>query len=83
MVFQATLNLHEKELSDLKHASWGDFLVYLDHRAPLSNADWEDHHGVIEKEFLEQEKNMIFAQWLTKARADSKLKMMNKQRKRK
>ncbi|MBM3857575.1 MAG: hypothetical protein FJ390_06395 [Verrucomicrobia bacterium] len=82
LIFQATLTLNEKELSEVKHASWGDFIVYLDHRAPLSNADWEAHHATIEQEFLQQEQNMIFAQWLNKARAEAKVTMLN-QRKRK
>lgn len=78
LFFQATLTLNEKELSDVKQASWGDFIVYLDHRAPLSNKDWELHHAAIEQEFLEQEQNMIFAQWLNKARAEAKVTVLQR-----
>lgn len=77
LIFQATLTLNEKELSEVKHAPWGDFIVYLDHRAPLSNADWDTHHAAIEQEFLEQDQNMIFAQWLNKACADAKVTMLH------
>jgi peptidyl-prolyl cis-trans isomerase D len=77
LIFQATLTLNEKELSEVKHAAWGDFILYLEHRAPLTNADWEAHRAGIEQEFLEQEQNMIFAQWLTKARADAKVTMLH------
>jgi hypothetical protein len=77
LIFQATLTLNEKELSEVKHAPWGDFIVYLEHRASLSNADWEAHHVAIEQEFLEQEQNMIFAQWLSKARSDAKVTMLH------
>ncbi len=82
LIFQATLTLQEKELSEVKHASWGDFIVYLEHRAPLSSSDWEAHHAGIEQEFLEQEQNTIFAQWLDKARADAKVTMLNKRKRR-
>lgn len=82
LFFQATLTLNEKELSDVKHAPWGDFIVYLEHRTPLSQGAWDLHHATIEKEFLEQEQNMIFAQWLNKARVEAQVTMLN-QRKRK
>ena len=81
LIFQATLTLNEKELSEVKHAPWGDFIIYLDHRAPLSNADWDMHHAAIEQEFLEQEQNMIFAQWLNKARGDAKVTMLHQRSK--
>ena len=78
LLFQATLPLHEKEMSEVKHASWGDFIVYLERRAPLSKSDWDLHHTTIEQEFLEQEQNMIFAQWLNKARVDAKVTMLQR-----
>lgn len=81
-VFQATLTLNEKEMSQVQEASWGNFIVYLEHRAPLSKADWESHHAAIEQEFLEQEQKLIFAQWLNKAYVDAKITMLH-QRKRK
>jgi hypothetical protein len=80
--FQATLPLQEKELSDVKHASWGDFIIYLEHRTPLSSKDWEEHHGAIEKEFLDQEQNTIFVEWLNRARAEARLKLLHQRSRR-
>lgn len=81
LIFQATLTLNEKELSDVQQSSSGDFIVYLDHRAPLSDTDWEAHHATIKQKFLEQEQNVIFAQWLNKARADAKVTMLHQRKK--
>ena len=83
LIFQATLTLNEKELSEVKHALWGDFIIYLDHRAPLSKTDWDTHHAAIEQEFLEQEQNVIFAQWLNKARGDAKVTMLHQRSRKK
>lgn len=76
-VFIATLSLKEGEISDLRHASWGEFLVYLQQRAPLSEKDWTAHHATIEQEFLEQQKGLLFFEWLQKARANAKIVMFD------
>ncbi len=81
LIFQGTLTLNEKEMSEVKYAPWGEFIVYLEHRAPLSKMDWESHHASIEQDFLGQEQNMIFAQWLNKARMDAKVTMLHQRKK--
>ena len=78
----ATLPLQEGELSELRHAPWGDFIVCLQQRAPLSPSDWETHHVAIEQEFLEQQRGLLFFEWLRKARADAKITMIDKRHRR-
>lgn len=77
-VISATLLLKEGELSDIKHTSQGDFLVYLQHRAPLSPTDWNAHHSEIEERFLQQQQNLFFAEWLRQSRADANITMLDK-----
>ena len=73
----ATLVLKEGDLSELKHDRDGAFMVYLQHRAPLSDADWKTHHPEIEEAFLEQQRNLLFFDWLRQARVDANVTMLN------
>lgn len=73
----ATLPLKEGEMSEVHHASWGDFIVYLQQRMPLSKGDWEAHHSKIEQELSEQERTLLFFEWLRQARANAKITMLD------
>lgn len=67
----ATLALHPGTLSELKQTPLSDFVVYLQERTPLSQADWEQHREEIEKNFLQQEKDLLFFEWMRNARENA------------
>jgi hypothetical protein len=73
----ATLPLEEGEMSEICHARWGDFILYLQQRMPLSDTDWKTHHADIENELLEQERNMLYFEARRKARAEPKNNMID------
>ncbi len=73
----ATLPLQPGDLGELKQTSWGDFVVYLQERAPLSNADWEAHRGQLEENFLQQEREVLFFDWMRKARLNADITMLD------
>ncbi|HLB33392.1 MAG TPA: SurA N-terminal domain-containing protein [Chthoniobacterales bacterium] len=59
-----TLGLKEGELSDVRHIPSGDFALYLQSRAPLSQEDWNTHHSEIEQGLLDQQRQLLFVEWL-------------------
>lgn len=69
----ATLPLQSGELSELKYNSLGSFVVYLQERVPLTTTDWEQHREKIEKNFLQQEQDLLFFEWMGKARTNAKI----------
>lgn len=73
----ATLPLQNGELSELKQAPWGAFAVYLETRTPLSHQDWEEHRGQIEENFLQQEQELLFFEWIKKARNEAQITMLD------
>ncbi|MBX9742903.1 MAG: SurA N-terminal domain-containing protein [Chthoniobacterales bacterium] len=73
----ATLPLQAGELSELKHTSLGDVVVYLQERTPLAEADWKEHRGAIEENFLQQEQGLLFFEWMRKARANAKITLFD------
>ncbi|MDH4469636.1 MAG: SurA N-terminal domain-containing protein [Verrucomicrobiae bacterium] len=73
----STLSLKEGETSQVNHAEWGDFIVTLQRREPLSDHDWQIHHASIEEELLEQGRHLLFFEWLRQARADAKISMID------
>ncbi|MFZ4115717.1 MAG: SurA N-terminal domain-containing protein [Chthoniobacterales bacterium] len=78
----ATVSLNEGEMSELHHAPWGDFIVYLQQRLPLSNNDWNTHHARIERELLEQQRRLLFFEWLHQARTEAKINMLDRHHRR-
>ncbi|MFI0348495.1 MAG: peptidyl-prolyl cis-trans isomerase [Chthoniobacterales bacterium] len=73
-----TLSLKEGELSELKRDRGGEFIVYLQHRAPLSDADWKAHQPEIQEAFLGQQRDLLFFDWLRQSRADAHVEMLNR-----
>ncbi len=73
----ATLPLQEGEVSEICHARSGDFILYLQKRMPLSDTDWNTYHAKIESELLEQERHLLFFEWLRKARAEAKINIID------
>lgn len=73
----ATLPLKEGEISAVHHSAWGDFIVFLQQRMPLSDVDWNAHHLHIEQELLEQTRRLLFFEWLRQARTDAKINVLD------
>ena len=64
-------------MSEICHARSGDFILYLQKRMPLSDTDWNTYHAKIESELLEQERHLLFFEWLRKARAEAKINIID------
>ncbi len=71
-----TLGLQEGELGPLQPAPWGVYAVYLQKRAPLTDAQWNDHRAALAKGMLDNERSLLFAEWLRSARAAAQIKML-------
>ncbi len=78
--FLATLPLREGELSDLNHAPWGDFIIYLQQRLPLSSSDWSRYQAEISKNLMEEEKRLLFFEWLHQERLQAKITLLDSHR---
>ena len=76
----STLGLKERELGPLQPAPWGAFAIYLEKRAPLSDAQWKDHQSMLTKKLVSNDQSLIFAEWLRQSRAAAQIKMLGKQR---
>jgi hypothetical protein len=72
----ATLSLKAGELGSLQGAPWGNFAIYLEKRAPLSDALWKEHQPIISKTLLSNEQSMLFLEWLRAARVGAQVKML-------
>ena len=76
----STLGLKERELGPLQPAPWGAFAIYLEKRAPLSDAQWKDHQSMLTKKLVSNDQSLIFAEWLRQSRAAAQINMLGKQR---
>jgi hypothetical protein len=65
-------------MSEVHHAPWGDFIVYLQQRMPLSDSDWNTHHARIDQELLEQQRRLLFFEWLHQARTEANISMLDR-----
>jgi hypothetical protein len=72
----ATLSLKEGELGTLQPAPWGVFAAYLDKRAPLTDAQWNERRESLSKTLLTNEQELLFLEWLRSARAAAQIKML-------
>jgi hypothetical protein len=75
----ATLSLKEGELGQLQPAPWGAFAVYLEKRAPLTDAQWKEHQQELSKKLLSRSEELIFQEWLNQSRGAAQIKMLGKQ----
>ena len=75
----ATLGLKEGQLGALQPAPWGAFAVYLEKRAPLTDAEWKEHQATLSKTLLSNEQDLLFADWLRSARATAQIKMLGRE----
>jgi hypothetical protein len=71
-----TLSLKEGELGNLQGAPWGSFAPYLQKRAPLTEAQWNEHRSTISKTLLSNEQSMLFMEWLRASRGAAQIKML-------
>ena len=72
----ATLGLKEGELGPLQPAPWGAFAAYLEKRAPLTDAQWNEHRAALAKTLLTNEQELIFQEWLRASRGTAQIKML-------
>ncbi|MCF7729315.1 MAG: peptidyl-prolyl cis-trans isomerase [Chthoniobacterales bacterium] len=73
----STLSLKEGEISEVHHAAWGDFVVTLQKREALNDSDWQRYHASIEERLLDQERHLLFSEWLRQARVSAKISMID------
>jgi hypothetical protein len=74
----ATLSLKEGELGQLSPAPWGAFAPYLVKRSPLTDAQWKEHKATLSSRLLDNERDLLFMEWLRSARAASQIRMMGR-----
>jgi hypothetical protein len=74
----ATLGLKEGELGPLQPAPWGAFAAYLEKRAPLTDAQWNEHRTALAKTLLTNEQELIFQEWLRASRGTAQIKMLGR-----
>ena len=74
----ATLSLKEGQLGGLSPAPWGAFAAYLVKRAPLTEAQWKEHQAALSNRLLENEKELLFMEWLRSSRAAAQIQMMGR-----
>jgi hypothetical protein len=72
----ATLGLKEGEISPLQPAPFGAFAVYLQGRAPLTDAQWKEHGAALTKTILSNERELLFQEWLRTGRAGAGIKIL-------
>ena len=72
----STLSLKEGELGPLQPAPWGAFAAYLQKRAPLTDAQWNQYKATLSKTLLGNERELLFLEWLNSSRAAAQIKML-------
>lgn len=72
-----TLGLQEGELGPLQPAPWGVYAIYLQKRAPLTDAQWNEHRAALAKGMLGNERSLLFAEWLRSARASAQIRILS------
>ena len=75
-IAEASLGLKEGALSQLLPAPWGNFAVYLEKRAPLTDEQWKDHQASLSKSILSSEQDLLFDEWLHQSRALAKIQVL-------
>lgn len=70
-----TLSLKDGEVSGFEPAPWGGFAVYLQSRAPLAEADLAERKSEIQQSLLDNERGLLFAEWLRASREAAKISM--------
>jgi len=74
----ATLSLSEGQLGGLSPAPWGAFAPYLVKRASLTDAQWKEHKAILSSRLLNNERELLFMEWLRSSRAAAQIKMMGR-----
>jgi len=74
----ATLGLKDGQLGSLQPAPWGAFAVYLEKRAPLTDAQWKEHQATLSKTILSNEQDLLYTEWLRSARSAAQIKMLGR-----
>jgi hypothetical protein len=74
----ATLSLNEGQLGSLSPAPWGAFAPYLVKRASLTDAQWKEHKAILSSRLLNNERELLFMEWLRSSRAAAQIKMMGR-----
>lgn len=72
----SALGLKEGELGQLQPAPWGAMAVWLQKRAPLTDAQWREHREALSRTILGNEQEVLFREWLRAARGAAQLRIL-------
>jgi hypothetical protein len=81
-VVSSTLGLKEGELSQLQPAPWGAMAVWLQKREPLTDAQWKEHREALAGTILDNERELLFQEWLRTARGAAQLRILGAENRR-
>ena len=73
-----TLALKDGQLGSLQPAPWGGVAIYLEKRAPLTDAQWKAHQATLSKTILSNEQDLLYMDWLRSARVSAQIKMLGR-----
>ena len=74
----SSLGVNDGQLGPLQPAPWGAFAVYLEKRAPLTDAQWTEHKASLAKTLLTNEQDLLFSEWLNTAKGAAQIKRLNR-----
>jgi len=72
-ILAPTLSLKDGELSGFEPAPWGGFVVYLQTRGPLADADLQARREEIVSSLLDNKRQLLFAEWMRVSRKEANI----------